>query len=393
MLWKIAPADVQRLRSLFADARRLGKDTFRHCHKEPITGESFQRLLPNGWLNDEVVNSYIALVRAEIKKLPSAGSIQPSIHILGTFFYKKLVHPGYDNARLYTWTSKVDIFKLHRLIFPIHIHGLHWITACIDVAHKRIEIYDSLHESHSKVFKVIREYLVAEHRKKKGQDIDLGCWSDWTCASFPEQQTSDDCGVFAGACIRWLALGSKLVGDADSMRERMALEIADGKLATVPEVAQTAFRPSTLVDLRETPPQAQASLQALLSRLYEVRVQWQGGQRLAALQTGKETSDLRRALQGQVAYPSYGTTHTQSNLTPELPSTSATSRRDALVLNLAGIDIVMQQHLRRLLSSFESIQMEALKKENSSAMSNAISARGQARAIVGAVEGSDPISS
>ena len=57
---------------------------------------------------------------------------------------------------------------------------MHWVCACISFVDKRFEYYDSLHGSNQKCLSVLREYLINEARDKKGVEMDLSDWIDYS---------------------------------------------------------------------------------------------------------------------------------------------------------------------------------------------------------------------
>lgn len=65
------------------------------------------------WLNDEVINFYMELIkeRSEIAKH------LPKVHVMNTFFLGKLLSSGYAGVR--RWTRKVDIFSYDIIPIPV----------------------------------------------------------------------------------------------------------------------------------------------------------------------------------------------------------------------------------------------------------------------------------
>jgi sentrin-specific protease 1 len=85
-----------------------------------VLNPSLQRLKPQQWLNDEVVNYYIQLLsersEGKFEKLANGSSsgqeqeqgIGRKVHVFNSFFYAKLEEQGYEKARLKRWTKKVS---------------------------------------------------------------------------------------------------------------------------------------------------------------------------------------------------------------------------------------------------------------------------------------------
>jgi Ulp1 family protease len=108
-----------------------------------LTRQDLQRLRDTEWLNDEVINFYLNLLKqrsddrsknANAKQKPSANEeTWPRVHFLNTFFYPLLSDKGgYNYARVQKWTRRVDLFAMDRVVVPIHL-GNHWCLAVINL--------------------------------------------------------------------------------------------------------------------------------------------------------------------------------------------------------------------------------------------------------------------
>ena len=140
-----------------------------------------QCIVEKEWLNDEVLNLYMELLRkqsvadamAAKKRSPSCGarssyffsvSHAPSFcysHAMSltrraarscafqTWFLTKLCVNGYTykNVERFTVkrdnTEKCDVFKEELLLMPLHIKDQHWGLVCVFVQKRRIVYYDS----------------------------------------------------------------------------------------------------------------------------------------------------------------------------------------------------------------------------------------------------------
>jgi Ulp1 family protease len=74
--------------------RRNEPVTFRHSGtrvipKYPVTNDDFQRLRPNTWIGDEVINGYGSLID---------NSTGPDTIILTSFFIRAIVTEGYSKV-------------------------------------------------------------------------------------------------------------------------------------------------------------------------------------------------------------------------------------------------------------------------------------------------------
>nr|DAD33303.1 TPA_asm: hypothetical protein HUJ06_012154 [Nelumbo nucifera] len=80
-----------------------------------ITGEILQCLGPGAWLNDEVINLYLELLKEREKREPKKFL---KCHFFNTFFYKKLIsgRSGYDFKAVRRWTTQKKIGYLFQFI-------------------------------------------------------------------------------------------------------------------------------------------------------------------------------------------------------------------------------------------------------------------------------------
>jgi sentrin-specific protease 1 len=101
------------------------------------------KLLPETWLNDEIINFYMALLMD--RAATSTSDTLPSIHCFNTFFCSTLRDQGYDKVK--RWTKKVDIFSKQLLLIPIN-RSYHWTLGVIDFHKKQVLVYDSLNGRH-----------------------------------------------------------------------------------------------------------------------------------------------------------------------------------------------------------------------------------------------------
>ncbi|BEJ13213.1 hypothetical protein CspHIS471_0303870 [Cutaneotrichosporon sp. HIS471] len=209
---------------------------------EQINAASIRRLRPGQWLNDEVVNCYAQLINLRSSK----GDPSDRVHCWNSFFYQKLSDQGYVGANLKRWTKrfKLDIFSLHKMLVPINHNNAHWVCAVVDFRRQRIEYYDSMHDSGSRmrVFQNLRDYLKAEHKEKKGTVLNLSGWTDAFNPGSPKQDNVNDCGVFACQTLEMASRGRDLIdskfefkqSNMPFFRRLMIVEIASGELAQRP---------------------------------------------------------------------------------------------------------------------------------------------------------------
>ena len=70
------------------------------------------------WLNDEVINFYMEL----IKERSEQNEDLPRVHVMNTFFLGKLLQQGHSGVR--RWTRKVDIFSYDVIPVPVSVEKI-----------------------------------------------------------------------------------------------------------------------------------------------------------------------------------------------------------------------------------------------------------------------------
>jgi len=193
-----------------------------------IKYEDLERILPGAWLNDELINCYMAMINEESKKNPN----YPKVHCFNTFFNVMLLNngKGYTYQRVAKWTKSFDIFELDFVIIPVHVGGNHWCLGVINIRDKKVEYYDSMGGTNPGCIMNLKQYVCDEYQTKKGKAIDISEWGTYTPAdTIPQQNNAYDCGVFMCQFAESIASGNNIqnVNQADMpyYRKRMMLEI------------------------------------------------------------------------------------------------------------------------------------------------------------------------
>lgn len=185
-----------------------------------VTSQDIAKLRPRQWLNDESINFYGALImqrsqRAVEKRKEALATGAPKVpmelraywdvHYFNSFFYGKISTQGHKGVA--RWTRRVDVFTKDKLIFPVNLGNSHWVAGCVDMRHRRIEYYDSMHTPNPHFFLHMRGWLSTEHEVKRGSPLDFDAlgWTHYTNPCFPYQDNGYDCGVFAIAAMEQLS--------------------------------------------------------------------------------------------------------------------------------------------------------------------------------------------
>lgn len=201
---------LKRLRFVLCDSGNLYKQLSKvdGC---VISGEDIRRLKPSCWLNDEIVNAYMALLsaRSEGAAKSNGGVIAngmsvkvPKTRIMNSFFFSRLVEYNkregrtkYDYSRVKRWTRRFDVFSYDMMLIPINQQNLHWTLGLVNFKDKTVEHLDSMGTGGSES---VREHLmqwVRDEAADKKKDIELSKWKG-RAIDVPMQENSDDCGVF-----------------------------------------------------------------------------------------------------------------------------------------------------------------------------------------------------
>lgn len=196
------------------------------CFNISITREHMSTLFGLNWLNDEIINFYMELIVQRSKERED----YPSVHAMNTFFYPRLSTQSYTSVR--RWTKKVDIFSKDIVLYPIHLN-VHWCLALADFRSKEIRYYDSMGGENPECLVTLKNYLMSEHKNKKGSDIDLSDWKLLFISDIPQQMNGSDCGVFTCKFAEYITANEDLSFDQSNMpyfRRAMVWEILNKKL-------------------------------------------------------------------------------------------------------------------------------------------------------------------
>ncbi|KAJ8766301.1 hypothetical protein K2173_022360 [Erythroxylum novogranatense] len=195
-----------------------------------ITGEILQCLAPCTWLNDEVINVYLELLKEREKREPNKFL---KCHFFNTFFYKKLTCGGktYDYKAVKRWTTqwKLGYFLVDcdKIFVPVH-REIHWCLAIINNKDRKFQYLDSMKGTDSRVLEHLARYYVEEVKDKSQENIDVSSWEREFLEDLPEQENWHDCGMFMIKYADFYSRGLGLCFGQEHMpyfRQRTAKEI------------------------------------------------------------------------------------------------------------------------------------------------------------------------
>lgn len=230
-----------------------------------LRGHDFAVLRGVEWLNDEVMNSYVALINDREKRYQAAianGHVtlwRPRSYCFNSFFATRLLGESpklvYDYRGVSRWTkrAKVDILDLDIVMFPVNVSGNHWVLVVLNIPLKEVYYLDSLqrrdkYKISSFFMRWVRDEIKDKHSPVEAEKFENR--KTWTVfpskyrvhvspggepvkeglqfALVPQQRDEGSCGVFALKMADCISLGIRSYfqsKNVDLMRRRMALEL------------------------------------------------------------------------------------------------------------------------------------------------------------------------
>jgi len=257
-------------------------DTVRPVNKAGVTLIVADVLLLRGesWLNDEVMNSFVALVnhRDRVARAmrrsaaqrgpggqgPSGASALPRSFMLGTFFFSRWSErPGcYDYAGVRQWGLKgnLQLDDVDLIFAPVNIDNAHWVVVIINVRDRQFQYYDSLlGADRASVVVLLQRWLKDEVSSRLGVDVaEQWAVDEWMViieSAWPQQTDGGCCGVFVLAAADCCATGAPVSftqADIPVIRRRMTLALVSDDLTSNVSVKESAAAASlTDVELNE----------------------------------------------------------------------------------------------------------------------------------------------
>jgi sentrin-specific protease 1 len=157
-----------------------------------LLGRDIHRLRKGEWLNDELINYYLSMLKERSAHPESViNKVKPKslpkkppskVHAFNTFFYSLLSTRGYSAVRRWTKKAKVNLFDIDRVIIPVNKGGFHWILVMVNVSEERLEYYDSMgregvSRENSGVLENVRNFMVEEAKAQNRSPDKVAKWS------------------------------------------------------------------------------------------------------------------------------------------------------------------------------------------------------------------------
>lgn len=186
---------------------------------------------PFAWLNDEIINSYLAVLVHYLRQSTGNLNEAPRYHAFNTFFYSNLRDRGYQAVRRWASRAKIGgeaLLNVDTVFVPVHERA-HWTLMVVRPMDRTIEYFDSLGGAGAKQVRAIKEWLHGELGPKFDED-------EWTVlpSKSSHQDNGSDCGVFLLTNAKAIALGIEPTafgpGDTTLLRRKIVAELMNGGL-------------------------------------------------------------------------------------------------------------------------------------------------------------------
>lgn len=184
------------------------------------------------WLNDEIINAYINLIRNRTKNLLEVAQngdhayfTSEQVYICSTWFYVEL--QKHDMSKQ---VQKDKMLEFLSVLIPINVDNMHRILAKLGWNQKCVWIYDPQGSgTHHEIGLQIAQWA-ATYTNTSIEDWDVRSFASTDNHEFtiPRQENAVDCDVFVCKAIESFLLCSPLVftqRDMNYVRQLMVVEL------------------------------------------------------------------------------------------------------------------------------------------------------------------------
>lgn len=197
-----------------------------------VTARDIQTLRHGCWLNDTVIDFYLAMVTAR-----SQSSSFPSSFAFTSHFFSKLQSSGFEGVKRWAKRKNIDVTKLDYIFVPINRHNSHWCLAVINNKDARFEYYDSMNGRGTHSLRLLRDYMIKQtmqtYPESRADQLGYSNYEMEDSVPCPQQENVNDCGVFACVMAEFLSREAPLSftqQDMPNLRLQMAYEIINQQL-------------------------------------------------------------------------------------------------------------------------------------------------------------------
>ncbi|KAL1863470.1 hypothetical protein Plec18170_000305 [Paecilomyces lecythidis] len=188
---------------------------------------------PMAWLNDEIINGYLELVVAYLRRVSgnTGRNEKPKYHAFSTFFFSNLRQKGYAGVAKWATRAKIGgegLLNVDTVFIPVH-NSAHWTLMVVKPSSRTIEHFDSLGSLSPAYVALAKGWL----RGELGQLYVDEEWNVLPSIS-PQQDNGSDCGVFLLSTAKSVAVGleplSYGAADIPLLRQKIVAELMHGGL-------------------------------------------------------------------------------------------------------------------------------------------------------------------
>lgn len=166
----------KKLNSIYEDLKDIYKI---QVNGMTLYNRDLRCLMPRKWLNDKIINTYMALLSVEYT----------STYSFSTYMYPRMSFYDFDTVN--RWFDDVDLLSYEYVLIPIHDRA-HWtiiiVNGCV------FEYYDSLGGVNVRAIKLLRRFFsnlyFKKHKARLNYKIKI------MSNRFEFQTNGDDCGMF-----------------------------------------------------------------------------------------------------------------------------------------------------------------------------------------------------
>jgi len=190
----LTPEQISHIQKCFARANQIPNSTVADAFRIELKFVDLATLRPGKWLNDNVIDMFLAMVTA---KNPD------KLFAFTTHFFTRLDEDGYSAVRRWAIRKKLNVFKPDFVFVPVNQGNMHWTLAVVNNREKRLEFYDSLPSRKGQhELKVLKGYLENEANRL---NVAMPEYQLVPFAEGPRQSNGSDCGVFVCENVRRLS--------------------------------------------------------------------------------------------------------------------------------------------------------------------------------------------
>ncbi|KKK17262.1 hypothetical protein ARAM_001814 [Aspergillus rambellii] len=201
---------------------------------DPLTRKDLATCFtPGAWLNDEVINSYLALIIDYLRRTNgNAGRHdKPKFHAFNSFFFSNLRDKGYESVRRWASRAKIGgeaLLNVDTVFVPVH-NSSHWTLIIVKPSDRTIENFDSLGSLSRRHVAIVKTWLRGELGSHYVDE-------EWTVlpSISPQQDNGSDCGVFLLSTAKAVAIDIEPMSygakDTRLLRKKIVAELMNGGL-------------------------------------------------------------------------------------------------------------------------------------------------------------------